>query len=141
MILSQMHNQCYMTFIIPGRLLLLGAISVLFQSNLLLFSDSLTGVEKTSFTLGAVFCAFTPFAFLHPSGMVKSKSEELIVFIKGQLQKGNSKTIRKRIVALRPFGVRIAPVRAVGYVAINVYYGSMVSVLVTAITVMHAKSS
>jgi hypothetical protein len=123
-----------MSFIIPGRLLLLGLVAIIFQVTLLMFPNSLSPIEKVIFVLGIGMTTLSPFFFLHISGMVRAKSEELLIQLRGLRCFQTRKDVSRRLRSLRPYGVRISPIRAVGYVALNVYYSSMISVVVTVVS-------
>jgi hypothetical protein len=62
------------------------------------------------------------------------ESEELLIQLRGLRCFQTRKDVSRRLRSLRPYGVRISPIRAVGYVALNVYYSSMISVVVTVVS-------
>lgn len=128
---NQFHNHTYLYITIPFRLAVLGLFSVTGGVVLIRVNKHNSYSEHFLVIQSFLWATLLPFLFIHVSGKVFKTSVKLVAGFSRYSKYSLSKSEKKAVRCLRPFGVRVGPIKALTYGALSAFYFIVVKSLTT----------
>ncbi|XP_035713554.1 uncharacterized protein LOC118438006 [Folsomia candida] len=128
---NHLHNQCYPAGMLPLRVGIFGCMTITSSVILIRMIDRIHVFEQVIILQFLITMITVPFLFLSIAGKIVEDSLDLKESM-GQENTGrNFKVNRKILKSLKPFGVKVGPIRAVNYNAFNAFVTNVISGLTT----------
>jgi len=119
-LLNHLHNECYSPHHLPAFLIFMGFLALIGGCGTIRLYDCVNIGEYIFILELATICNLFGYLILYVSSYVYKSSSETLAHIVGSGCRG--KVLRRTFRSLRPFGVRIEPIKAVKFNAVTAYF-------------------
>lgn len=138
-LLNELHNDCYIPTLLPVRFLFYGQYTIAAVAVLMRLRHAISPQEGVVLVQFIVSYTSSAFLYLHICGRVENGSQTLRQeFAKEawSMGKGDGRVWRMVAKSLKPFGVRIGPLRRIRYNGVNDYFENLIDNLTTVLVAL-----
>lgn len=138
-LLNELHNDCYTPTLLPVRFLFYGQYTIAAFAVLMRLRDAISLQEGCVLVQFVFSFTLSAFLYLHICGRVGHDSKMVAQDLcrdAWMMGKPEGKIWRKVTKSLKPFGVKINPIRRIGYRGMNDYFENLASMLTTVLVAL-----